>query len=152
MKQTYIDTIALIEKLHRLFLEVIKAYLERSNVQDLNNVQCFILYNIGEARLTVGEISNRGYYMGSNVTYNLKKMIENGYIDQEQSAHDRRSSHVKLSAKGLKFYKKFEELFDLHIKNLNANGIDAESLKELYKKLQKLEGFWSFMVTHDIRY
>ncbi len=152
MKRTYIDTIALMEKLHRLFLEVIKAYLERKDIQDINNVQCFILYNIGDARLTVGEISNRGYYMGSNVTYNLKKMIENGYIDQEQSAHDRRSSHVKLSAKGLKFYKGFEELFDLHVKNLNANGLTEDSLSDLFKKLQKLEGFWSFMVTHDIRY
>lgn len=152
MKRTYIDTIALMEKLHRLFLEVIKAYLERKHIQDINNVQCFILYNIGAARLTVGEISNRGYYMGSNVTYNLKKMIENGYIDQEQSAHDRRSSHVKLSAKGLAFYKGFEELFDLHVKNLNTNGLTDDSMRDLYKKLQKLEGFWSFMVTHDIRY
>ena len=152
MKQTYINIIANVEKLHRLSLEVIKVYLERQNIHDINNVQCFILYNIGEARLTVGEISNRGYYMGSNVTYNLKKMIENGYIDQEQSHHDRRSSHVKLSAKGMKFYKQFEQLFESHTQNLATNGIDGESLKDLLKKLHKLEAFWAFMVTHDIRH
>ncbi|USO01364.1 MAG: winged helix DNA-binding protein [Alphaproteobacteria bacterium] len=152
MKQTYINIIANIEKLHRLSLEVIKAYLDRQNIHDINNVQCFILYNIGEARLTVGEISNRGYYMGSNVTYNLKKMIESGYIDQEQSDHDRRSSHVKLSPKGMAFYKNFEKLFELHIKNLATNGVTEESLKNLLKNLHKLEAFWGFMVMHDIHH
>lgn len=152
MKRTYVDIIVLIERLHRLFLEVVKVQLERMKVPDINNVQCFILYNIGSSKLTVGEISNRGYYLGSNVTYNLKKMIESGYIVQEQSSHDRRSSHVMLSEKGLKFYKEFENMFDLHLKNLDHNGFAPDSLKTLLSTLQKLESFWAFLVTHDIRH
>lgn len=152
LKRTYIDIIVIIERLHRLFLEVVKVQLERMNIHDLNNVQCFILYNIGESRLTVGEISNRGYYLGSNVTYNLKKMIDNGYLVQEQSSHDRRSSHIQLSEKGLNFYKQFEAMFDVHLKNLQHNGFSEDSLKSLFSALQKMEGFWAFLVTHDMRY
>lgn len=152
VKRTYNDIIVIIERLHRLFLEVVKVHLERLKVHDINNVQCFILYHIGDAKLTVGEISNRGYYLGSNVTYNLKKMIENGYIVQEQSSHDRRSSHVQLSPKGLEFYKQFENMFELHLKNLSHNGFTDDSLKTLLVTLQKMESFWAFMVTHDIRY
>ena len=80
MKDTYFETVMGVERLHRLFFDVIKAELDRQTVKDLSDIQCFILYNIGRSRMTVGEISNRGYYMGSNVTYNLKKMVENGYV------------------------------------------------------------------------
>lgn len=151
MKDIYFDSIVLIERLHRLFLEVIKAELDRLKIQDINNVQCFILYNIGESRLTVGEITNRGYYLGSNVTYNLKKMVENGYLVQEQSLHDRRSSHIQLSDKGLKLYKEFEGLFAKHSENICHNGIKENQLSELLTLLSKLESFWSFLITHDIR-
>ena len=87
MKELYFDTIMLIERLHHLFFDVVKAELDRQRIKDINNIQCFILYNIGSSQLTVGEVSNRGYYLGSNVTYNLKKMIDNEYVLQEQSQH-----------------------------------------------------------------
>lgn len=151
MKEIYFDSIVLIERLHRLFLEVIKAELDKMKVHDINNIQCFILYNIGTNRLTVGEITNRGYYLGSNVTYNLKKMVENGYLMQEQSAHDRRSSHIQLSEKGLALYRKFEILFQDHSQNLSKNGLMEDKVHELATLLGKLESFWSFLITHDIR-
>jgi len=111
MKETYFETVMGVERLHRLFFDVIKAELDRQSIKDLSDIQCFILYNIGRSRMTVGEISNRGYYMGSNVTYNLKKMVENGYVIQEQSQHDRRSSHVHLSEKGMGIYNRFDKIF-----------------------------------------
>lgn len=151
MKEVYFDSIVLIERLHRLFLEVIKAELDKLQIQDLNNIQCFILYNIGENKLTVGEITNRGYYLGSNVTYNLKKMVEKGYLVQEQSLHDRRSSHICLSTKGLDLYKKFETLFANQSNSLANNGLALEQVQELSGLLTKLESFWSFLITHDHR-
>ena len=78
--QDYLDTIAAIERLHRRCLEVIKTELDRSGVRDINNIQSLILFNIGEEELTVGELTQRGYYLGSNVSYNVKKMVENGYL------------------------------------------------------------------------
>src|SRR5262245_66456291 len=99
VKKAYLETIALVERLHRECLEVIKADLDRQGIRDLNNVQAMILFNIGDDVLSVGELTNRGYYLGSNVSYNVKKMVENGYLVQERSPHDRRAVHVKLSPK-----------------------------------------------------
>jgi len=82
MHQSYHQSILLIERLHRYFLEVVKAELDRRGIQDINNVQALILYNIGQDDLTVGELTARGYYLGSNVSYNVKKMVENAYLAQ----------------------------------------------------------------------
>ncbi len=101
MQTAYMDVIALVERLHRQFLEVIKLELDTNGVHDINNVQAMILYNIGDLEMTVGELTLRGCYLGSNVSYNVKKMLENGYIAQERSPHDRRSVRVRLTEKGL---------------------------------------------------
>jgi DNA-binding MarR family transcriptional regulator len=74
VKDAYLQIIALIERLHREFLEVVKAELDRRAIRDLNNVQAMILFNIGEEELSVGELTIRGCYLGSNVSYNLKKL------------------------------------------------------------------------------
>ncbi|MCK5519186.1 MAG: winged helix DNA-binding protein, partial [Alphaproteobacteria bacterium] len=100
MTMPYYDSINLIERLHRQFLDVLKVELERAGILDINNVQSMILHNIGTDELTVGELTVRGYYLGSNVSYNVKKMVENGYLIQERSVHDKRSVRVKLSDKG----------------------------------------------------
>jgi DNA-binding MarR family transcriptional regulator len=101
VKQVYLDTILLIERLHRQFLEVVKAELDRLGIEDINNVQALILSYIGEKELMVGELTYPGYYQGSNVSYNVKKMIENGYLKQERSAHDSSTVRVSVSDKGL---------------------------------------------------
>ncbi|MDP2193661.1 MAG: helix-turn-helix domain-containing protein, partial [Alphaproteobacteria bacterium] len=95
MKDTYLESVIMVERVHRLFLEVLKIELEKIGVIDINNVQSLVLYNIGEGQLTVGELTNRGYYLGSNVSYNLRKMVQYDYVEQIQSAHDKRSSYVK---------------------------------------------------------
>ncbi|MGI4852012.1 MAG: MarR family winged helix-turn-helix transcriptional regulator [Janthinobacterium lividum] len=151
MKEIYFDAIMTIERLHRLFLEVVRVELDRMKILDISNVQCFILYNIGENQLTVGEVTNRGYYLGSNVTYNLKKMVENGYLTQIQSTHDKRSSHIKLSSKGLKLFESFDKILMQHTSNMKHNGVSDQDLKSLKSLLQKLESFWGFAMTHDIR-
>jgi DNA-binding MarR family transcriptional regulator len=152
VKEVYFDAIIAIERLHRLFLDVVKIELDRLQIQDINNIQCFILYNIGENLLTVGEVSNRGYYLGSNVTYNLKKMIENQYLIQQQSAHDKRSSTIKLSPKGLKLFKNFDNILMQHTKNMKHNALNDQDLKNLKLLLQKLEAFWNLTATHDLRF
>lgn len=152
MKEVYFDTIMQLERLHRLFFDVVKAELDRKGIKDINNMQCFILYNIGEHSMTVGEISNRGYYMGSNVTYNLKKLVEYGYVTQTQSEHDRRSSHVRLSAKGLELYRRFDAIFSAHADNMKHNNVTDAELKEMGKTMSKLESFWRFSATHAIKF
>ncbi|MDF3034402.1 MAG: MarR family transcriptional regulator [Alphaproteobacteria bacterium] len=151
MKETYFKSVVMIERLHRLFLEVVKVELDRMKIRDINNVQCLVLYNVGRGQVTVGELTNRGYYLGSNVSYNLRKMVQNNYLLQEPSAHDRRSSHVKLSEKGLKLHDKLDELFTMHAKALAREGIDAAKADELDGMLTSLEGFWTNLLTHDLR-
>ena len=152
MQAQYFEMIMLIERLHRLFLEVVKAELDHQGMVDINNVQSLILYNIGPNKMSVGEVSNRGFYLGSNVTYNLKKLIENDYLIQEQSAHDKRSSYVRLSKKGNELFSKLEKMVDRHLSNMERNGINETQLKTLFKTMQQLESFWSFISTKDIRY
>ena len=143
MSTAYQLSINLIERLHRQFLDVLKIELERANVFDVNNVQSLILYNIGTNELTVGELTDRGYYLGSNVSYNVKKMVENGYLVQERSIHDKRSVRVKLSDKGLALYKAMAHLYKLHETSLAATDLSDHKLAQLNETLKELEKFWS---------
>src|SRR5271170_2716470 len=99
MASEYLEVISLIERLHRHFLEVVKLELDGLQIHDINNVQALMLFNIGDAEMTVGELILRGCYLGSNVSYNVKKMVENEYLSHERSVHDRRSIHVRLTEK-----------------------------------------------------
>ncbi|MCZ6841175.1 MAG: winged helix DNA-binding protein [Alphaproteobacteria bacterium] len=141
MKQAYLATINSLERMHRQFLEVIKNELDNTDVRDINNVQALILYNIGGDELTVGELTLRGYYLGSNVSYNVKKMTENGYLNQERSSHDRRSVRVKLTEKGLELSRALETMFERHSGEVSAN-LDAETLAQANDILRSIERFW----------
>jgi len=151
VKSEYLESIALIERLHRQFLEVVKNELERLGVQDINNVQALILYNIGEDEMTVGELTARGYYLGSNVSYNVRKMVENGYLEQERSAHDRRSVRVRLPAKGLELCAKIDEMFMRHVEDLDNSFSLVEELEVANKALRRLERFWISALNFGLR-
>ncbi len=143
MTTPYYESIQLIERLHRHFLDVLKVELDKEHIQDINNVQCMILYNVGEEEMTVGELTIRGYYLGSNVSYNVKKMVENGYLIQERSVHDKRSIRVRLSDKGSELRKMISDMFDLHEEKIKGTEITADRLDELNKTLKMLERFWA---------
>ncbi len=143
MVNSYLTTIALVERLHRQCLEVVKAELDRHGVRDLSNVQAMILFNIGADELTIGELTQRGYYLGSNVSYNVKKMVENGYLMQERSRHDRRAQNVRLSDKALAVRAKMQTMYDRHIASL---GAEIAPLEQSNKQLLKLERFWNSQI------
>lgn len=143
MDHPYYHSILLIERLHRYFLEVVKTELERLGIRDINNVQSLILYNIGNDELTVGELTARGYYLGSNVSYNVKKMVENGYLDQARSPHDRRSVRVKLSAKGHELRGHLGRMFQRHGEVLGEVDLSADTLSDINESLRRLERFWT---------
>jgi DNA-binding MarR family transcriptional regulator len=143
MQTAYNDVIALVERLHRQFLEVVKLELDSNGVHDINNVQAMILYNIGDLEMTVGELTLRGCYLGSNVSYNVKKMLENGYIVQERSPHDRRSVRVRLTEKGLALHQKLTTMHERHIGALAQGVTQVEELSNAHKTLRRLERFWT---------
>jgi len=139
----YFEAIQLIERLHRYFLDVVKVELDRKGIQDINNVQAMILYNIGHDELTVGELTLRGYYLGSNVSYNVKKMGENGYLEQERSMHDKRSIRVKLSDKGKDLYETLATMFKSHETKLEGTELTPERITECSKTMKMFERFWT---------
>jgi DNA-binding MarR family transcriptional regulator len=150
MKESYLNTIALVERLHRQFLELVRTELDSLGIQDINNVQALILFNIGPAELTVGELTLRGCYLGSNVSYNVKK-VENGYLVQERSAHDRRSIRVRLSTKGLDLCAKLDAMHDRHVGNLGQTPVDSQALTDVNGTLRRVDRFWTQIVDRGVR-
>jgi DNA-binding MarR family transcriptional regulator len=148
VKDEYLATIRLIERLHRRFLDVVKTELDRLDKEDINNVQALILSNIGHEQLTVGELTIRGYYLGSNVSYNVKKLVENGYLIQERSSHDRRMTRVRLSPKGLELIEYIDKLYASDAEKLSQKDIDGEQLTQINKVLNGLERHWSLVVNY----
>src|ERR1700752_1399201 len=142
MKASYLDTIGLVERLHRHFLEIVKLELDGIGVHDINNVQGLILFNIGDAEMTVGELTLRGCYLGSNVSYNVKKMVENGYLTQQRSLHDRRSIHVRLTEKGIRLRDSLTAMHRRHAEILPNAALSAEDLQGPNAALRRLERFW----------
>src|SRR5690349_20681852 len=119
MTEEYLAVLLLIERLHRHFLDVVKLELDRLGIRDSNDVQAVMLFNIGDAEMTVGELTLRGCYLGSNVSYNLKKLVENGYVEQARSPHDRRSVHVRLSPNGRTLRDRLAEMHTRHAESLS---------------------------------
>lgn len=149
MKQSYLESIRLIERLHRRFLDVIKTELDRLGVEDINNVQTLILSNISNEQLTVGELTARGYYLGSNVSYNVKKLVENGYLTQERSPHDRRMTRVRVSEKGLELTERIDQLYQTNADQLAREVVDEEQLSQTNRVLSAIERYWSNYITYS---
>ncbi len=139
----YHDSIQMIERLHRRFLDVVKLELDKLQVQDINNVQAMILYNIAEDDMTVGELTLRGYYLGSNVSYNVKKMVENDFVIQERSVHDKRSIRVRLTDKGLDLYHQLYKMFARHEEQIQNSELDQERIVDFNDTMKMMERFWA---------
>jgi len=151
MTNGYLETISLVERLHRHFLEVVKLELDGLGIHDINNVQGMMLFNIGDAEMTVGELTLRGCYLGSNVSYNVKKMVENGYLLQERSPHDRRAVHVRLSDKALAVRAKMETMYGRHVAQLTQGVLQSADLEQMNTVLRRLEQFWAGNFSYSMR-
>lgn len=149
MKNNYLNVISSIERIHRLFLEVIDCELIKLKITDINSTQALLLYNIGEKVLSVGEISARGYYLGTNVSYNLKKITTAGYIEQNVATYDRRSSLIKLSKRGLQLYKTIDSAIIQQSNNIRKES--TINLDELANTLGQVEIFFGKTVLQSSR-
>ncbi|MBR9653471.1 MarR family winged helix-turn-helix transcriptional regulator [Thalassovita aquimarina] len=146
---SYLETLALVERLHRLLLDVIKDEFERIGVLDINAVQALLLFNIGDNEVTAGELKSRGYYQGSNVSYNLKKLVEMGYMHHHRCEVDRRSVRVRLTSKGRHIRDVVAGLFARHADGLQAKGVlGPDGITEISNSLRRVERYW----TDQIRY
>jgi DNA-binding MarR family transcriptional regulator len=144
VKKEYQELTRLIERLHRRFLDVLRAELNRIGSKDINAVQALLLANIGEEEIVIRDLVERGYYQGSNVSYNIKKLVQMGYLEQERSTHDRRSVRIHLTEKALQVVKSIRELEDRNASDFFSKGnISSEDVQELCRSLRLLEGTWA---------
>ena len=147
----YLEALTLIERLHRRLLDVIKDEFDRKGRADINAVQALLLFNIGDKELTAGELRTRGYYLGSNVSYNLKKLVEMGFLDHQRSRVDRRSVRIKLTDKGREVRDIVDMLYQKHIGSVaQVGGIDCDEFATLNKSLQRLERFWADQILYRL--
>ncbi|MBK5946755.1 MarR family transcriptional regulator [Rhodobacter veldkampii DSM 11550] len=145
----YLESLALVERLHRLLLDVVKDEFERLGVLDINAVQALLLFNVGDNEVTAGELKSRGYYQGSNVSYNLKKLVETGYMHHQRCEIDRRSVRVRLTPQGRDLRDAVAALFARHAEGMQAHGVlGAEAIEDVNRTLRRMERYW----TDQIRY
>lgn len=139
----YLDCLSLVERLHRLLLDVVKDEFERLGVLEINAVQALLLFHIGENEVTAGELKTRGYYQGSNVSYNLKKLVEMGYMHHQRCEIDRRSVRVKLTEKGSEIRTIVSELFERHSDIFEKSATFGDGgMSTLNTSLKRMERFW----------
>ncbi|MDG3042420.1 winged helix DNA-binding protein [Roseicyclus marinus] len=145
----YLESLAMVERLHRLLLDVIKDEFERLGIVDINAVQALLLFNIGEHEVTAGELKSRGYYQGSNVSYNLKKLVDMGYMHRQRCEIDRRSVRVRLTDRGRHVREVVALLFARHADGLERHGVLAtDGIDRVNHSLKRIERYW----TDQIRY
>ena len=145
----YLENLALIERLHRLLLDVVKDEFERLGILEINPVQALLLFNIGDNEVTAGELKSRGYYQGSNVSDNLKKLVELGYMHHQRSEIDRRSVRVRLTEKGRRVRGQLHDLFSRHAEGLEKRGVLGPAMiEDANQSLKRMERYW----TDQIRY
>ena len=142
MGDQYFEVISLIERLHRQFLGVVKLELDELSVHDLNTAQAMLLFNMEDADVSIGELISRGYYLGSNVSYNVKKLADDRYLTYERSEHDRRSIRVRLTPKGRTLRDQLARMLNRHIEMLSQAQITETNLESVVVMLRRLERFW----------
>lgn len=149
VRPAYLESLTLVERLHRRLLDVIKDEFDRRGRSDVNSVQALLIYNIGDKELTAGELRTRGYYLGSNVSYNVKKLVEMGYLHHARSRVDRRSVRISLTEKGAAVHAVVAALYEKHVLTVEQiGGISGEEFTRMNQALVRLERFW----TDQIRY
>lgn len=143
MKKEYLEFTRLIERLHRRFLDLLRAELNRLGIRDINSVQALLLANIGGEEIAIRDLVERGYYQGSNVSYNIKKLAEMGYLEHERSAHDRRSVSIRLTEKALGIVDDIRNLEVRIAGQLDNQEIGSEQIDDVCQALRRVERTWT---------
>jgi len=150
-KMAYLTAVAFVERLHRSFLDLIKDELERSGITTINNVQALMLFNIGDAEISPGDLRSRGCYQGSNASYNLKKLVEAGYIHHRRSRSDQRSTRIRLTEKGQDISAAIDRVYDRHCHTIgDAGDVSPDELHRFTATMLKIERFWNDQIRYRL--
>jgi len=151
VRPAYLETLTMVERLHRRLLDVIKDEFDRRGRSDVNAVQALLLFNIGDKELTAGELRTRGYYLGSNVSYNVKKLVEMGYLHHARSRIDRRSVRISLTERGEEVHRIITGLYEKHATTVEQiGGVMADDFARMNVSLARLERFWTDQIKYRL--
>ncbi len=134
------DLPRLIERMHRRFLDVVRVELTQLHIKDISPVQVMMLANIGNEEISVRDLIERGYYLGSNASYNLKQLVDGGYVERQVSSRDRRAAQLKISAKGKSI---LDALASLNTRMAEPVLPEAADVETTWRILRRLERRWS---------
>ena len=148
----YLESLTLVERLHRRMLDLIKDEFDRAEIHDLTGAQAMILFNMGDTELMAGELRKRGYYLGSNVSYNLKKLAALGYIWHQPSSVDRRSVCVSLTDRGREIAAFVDRVYERHVRWID--GVDGSlavtDIHNIRRALRRLERFLTDQILYRL--
>ncbi len=143
IRPVYLEALTLVERLHHRLLDIIRDEFDRRNREDINPVQALLLYNIGDSEVTASELRTRGYYLGSNVSYNVKKLVELGFLHYARSRLDRRAVRISLTPKGQEVHDIVARLYDRQAAAVEKiGGVSREAFRDMNAALDRLERFW----------
>ncbi|MDR6770894.1 MarR family transcriptional regulator [Azospirillum sp. BE72] len=145
----YTDLGRVMESITRRFLDVLRMELARIGVTDLSPTQALMLLHIGTEELSVRDLLERGYYLGSNASYNLKHLVEAGYVDRSPSLRDRRAARLKLSEQGLATCEGLKKLEATRADSLLRSDSDGADFETTYRTLRRLERAWTDLIRYD---
>jgi DNA-binding MarR family transcriptional regulator len=141
----------MVERLHRRLLDIVKDEFDRRGRSDVNSVQALLIYNIGDKELTAGELRSKGYYLGSNVSYNVKKLVEQGLLHHSRSRIDRRSVRISLTPKGKEIHQIVAGVYAKHARTVEQiGGLPSDDLARVNHSLQRLERYWTDQIKYRL--
>ena len=149
MSNAYVQLTRMIERLHRRFLDVLRFELDRLHIDDISAPQALMLTKIEDRDVSVRDIVERGYYLGSNASYNIRQMVKAGYVAQERSSHDRRSMRVHLTEKGKELCAKIAKLEDTQSKTLRDDPAAMSEFESATETLRRIEHTWSDYLSYQ---
>lgn len=135
--------------MHRRFLDVLRIELGRIGIDDISPVQVMMLLNISSGEISVRDLIERGYYLGSNASYNLKNLVERGYVDRAASLRDKRAARLRLSAKGVELAERLRQMAAVHADGLIREEADVQDFETTYRTLRRLERKWTDVIRSD---
>lgn len=142
----HLDLICLIERMHRRYVDVLRMDLVALGADDLSPAQVMMLFAIGRGETMVRELMARGYYVGSSASYNLKRLVESGYVERKTSERDRRAARLSLAPKGSELCERIRTLDGRYHQRLSRNENQKHELTVTYRTLQRLEEIWMTFV------
>lgn len=140
---THLELARLIERAHRRYLDLMRVELIRLGIDDISPSQVMLLFTIGPDELSVRDLLERGHYLGSNASYNLKQLVDSGYVDRAHSQRDRRSARLRLAPKGQDLCQAIRHLDETYHRQVARDEHEARELTAAFHMLRRLELVWT---------